>query len=145
MNISTALSSIGKIGSSVLNAAVQVAPAAASIYATSQMRGGGGGVAMPGGYPSGGALTAGGSMNFGTGMGISNFLPSLAPDPSGGLRSPIGSSFCISPRTTAGGMRYPRVVQFQVAPDQVETYVRAPKVQYRVSVKPRRRRCRGGR
>jgi len=102
---------------------------------------------MPGGYtlPSlgGGALAGLGSLAGALGQGL------MTADPYGGLRSPIGSSQCITPTVSAQRYVLPRTVNVPNPnnPSMIETYVKAPRVKYRVSVSRAgsRRCCAGGR
>lgn len=108
-------------------------------------------VAMPGGALMSNVPTSVTTVGLGS-MAASlagGAISALAADPAGGLRSPIGSSICISPRVDRMGRPFmPKLFQFQspTNPNRIETYVRAPMPRYKVSVSgPRRRRCSGGR
>jgi len=102
---------------------------------------------MPGGFTlptlGGGAVAGLGSMVSALGSGL------MTADPYGGLRSPIGSSQCIVPTQRGAYLSLPRTVNVPNPnnPSMIETYVKAPRVKYRVSVSRAggHRRCSGGR
>jgi hypothetical protein len=103
--------------------------------------------AMPGGAPVSMISTTGIGVGP-TGAGLSGLVPALqgvgqALTP-GGSPGPVG---IISPVPTRGGLRLPRLVNVPnpTDPSKLETYVRAPRPRYRVSISGPRRRCRGGR
>lgn len=110
----------------------------------------GGAVAMPGGAMAGSyALPLLGGAALGAGMaGLSPFTPG---SPYGGIGEPggfFGGGSQIVPRPRAGGWTMPQQVMVPDPnnPSAVVTYVRAPRVKYRVSVsRAGRRRCAGGR
>jgi len=106
-----------------------------------------GATAMPGGAPVAMISTTGVGAGP-TGAGLSALVPALrgvgqAIVP-GGSPGPAG---LISPVPTRGGMRLPRLVNVTNPnnPNLIETYVRAPRARYKVSISGPRRRCRGGR
>lgn len=103
-----------------------------------------GALALPGGAPVMATVSTSPFMTAGLG-GVQRSLEGLgqALIP-GGSPGPVG---CIAPMPTRGGLRLPRLVNVPnpTDPSKIETYVRAPRPRYRVSISGPRRRCRGGR
>lgn len=146
--LSTAASLLGKIANIGLTSA--------GIY--SIFKGGsssmpvpyGGSVAMPGGASSMGSygLPLLGGAALGAGLaGLSPFTPG---SPYGGIGEPgglFGGGSQIAPVPVRGGYRMPHqvMVPHPTDPSRVVTYVKAPPVRYRVSIRPYKRRCAGGR
>lgn len=106
-----------------------------------------GALAFPGGAPMAYVSTTGfGAAAQTAGIGgavqsLQGLGQALVP---GGSPGPVG---CIAPVATRGGMRLPRLVNVPnpTDPSKIETYVRAPRPRYRVTISGPRRRCRGGR
>lgn len=160
--ISTSLSALRGIGTAlapIAQTALAAAPAFAPLIAAAvapKQRGmtpyyGGGDMQMvgssfmPGGFQlptlPGGAVAGLGSLARSFAGGL------MTADPYGGLRSPFGSSMCITPTVHEARVTLPRQVMVPNPnnPSVMETYVKAPRVKYRVSVSQRRRCCAGGR
>lgn len=102
-----------------------------------------GALALPGGAPTMAQVS---TSPFAMQAGLPAVVPSLrglgqALVP-GGSPGPVG---CIAPMPTRGGLRLPRLVNVPnpTDPNKIETYVRAPRPRYRVSISGPRRR--GGR
>lgn len=158
MNISTAVSAIGSAFGTVGKLAVSALPAFAPLIAQAINRPRTTGGAY-GAQPYGGALP----MNIGTSLiptGITGIAPSLpglgAAAGLGlgayGLTQALGlggnGGTCIQAYQAPGRMMLPRTVNVPhpSMPGVIETYVKAPRVKYRVSVsRAGGRRCSGGR
>lgn len=137
MNISTALSAVGSalsgIGSFAVAALPSIAPIAAAALMPKPKAAQGYGMPyaptsfMPGSF----GLGAPPSLGF-----ASNLL--------GGALGPVTPEISTPMAGALLGTRYPKLLQ-QLDGNRVITYVRAPAVRYKVSVRPARRGCAGGR
>jgi len=145
--LSTAISAIGKIagaGLTALGAYSAIAPAfqkQRSIPAFS-----GGAYALPGGAPT----MAGYGLPLALGAGALGAYGLTTPgSPYGGIMEPggfLGGGSQIVPVPTRGGYRMPHqvMVPHPSQPGNYVTYVKAPPVRYRVSVRGYKRRCSTG-
>lgn len=155
--LSTALSALGRLGSgltSTLGRLATPALAAATVYSAVRP-------SSSGGYypaPAGGALAMPGGASLaypllgaGAGAALGGLMPFTPGSPYGGIGEPggwFGGSSQIVPTQVRGGLRMPHTVMVPHPTQQGSyvTYVKAPPVRYRVSVRGAgRRRCSGGR
>lgn len=136
----TVATSPGAVFSDILGQIGQAAGQITPLVQAFTGGGGGGNRFQPAVF--GGGVMPGGAMPATLGLPGAGALDTMA------RAIPGGAGACITP-VTSTTTRYPKQVQFQtVTPNgtpTVETYVRAPKVRYRVTGTIRRRRCSGGR
>jgi hypothetical protein len=160
VNISTAISGFGKFLQGTATAITPAVQAALPVFAPIIAQAlaprqritpyyGGGEMNVATGFMPGGPMLP---AIAGAGLGLGALAANtglMTADPYGGLRSPVGSSQCITPTARAGYLTLPRTVHVPNPnnPSVIETYVKAPRVKYRVSVSRAggHRRCSGGR
>jgi len=155
MNISTAVSAIGStlkaVGQTAFAALPVFAPLIASAVAPRQRTGGSVGNVRTSQYGLTSGFMPGGGQMIPVGMGspmvggggvLDRAMEYVTP-----TSQPMGSVGCITAYQAPGRYMLPRTVNVPhpTIPNQIETYVRAPRVKYRVSVsRAGKRRCSGG-